>query len=180
MAEASIGRELPVLPLAGIGAAAAIDWPARTSPERHVAGVAMPGAATGGVRALLRLEGGALLALAIAAYARNGAGWLPFAVLFFAPDLALLGYLAGPRVGALLYNAAHSTIGPLAVIGIGVVATSGAVGGFDAFGAQSVTLAAGLVWLAHVGFDRLLGFGLKYDGGFARTHLGHIGRPDPW
>ena len=187
MAETPVAREMPVLPLARTAAApdlreraaTAVGWPARTPlGQRTATSVAMPGAAAGGVRAVLRFEGGAMLALAIAAYAQTGAGWLPFAVLFLAPDLSLLGYLAGPRIGALLYNAAHSTLGPLAVIGVGV--GGGALGELGSLAAQPATLAAGLVWLAHVGFDRLCGFGLKYDGGFARTHLGQIGRPDPW
>jgi hypothetical protein len=163
MAEAPVACDLPVLPLASTRAAPDVHARRRAAP-----GNTLPGAAAGGVRTVLRLEGGAMLALAVAAYAQTGAGWLPFAVLFFAPDLSLLGYLAGPRAGAMLYNATHSAIGPLTAIGFGVL------------GAQPVALAAGLVWLAHVGFDRLCGFGLKYQDGFARTHLGRIGRPDPW
>jgi len=134
--------------------------------RRRAAAVSVPGSASGGVRWLLRLEGGAVLALA--AYAQTGAGWLALAVLFFAPDLSLLGFLAGPRAGALFYNAAHSLLGPLATIAAG------------ALGGQPVALAAGLIWLAHIGFDRLCGFGLHYAGASGRTHLGPIGRPDPW
>ena len=42
--------------------------------------------------------------------------------------------------------------------------------------------AAGLVWLAHIGMDRLLGYGLKYDDHFQHTHLGLIGKHGhaPW
>jgi hypothetical protein len=32
-----------------------------------------------------------------------------------------------------------------------------------------------LIWLAHIGFDRALGYGLKYKAGFGFTHLGRIG-----
>ncbi|MDM0010830.1 DUF4260 domain-containing protein [Variovorax sp. J22P168] len=122
----------------------------------------------GGVRTVLRLEGLAVLVAATLAYGQLGAGWGAFAMLFFVPDFSLLGYLAGPKVGAASYNAAHSYLGPLAAIALGVL------------GEQPVALAAGLIWCAHIGFDRLLGFGLHYASGFGTTHLGRIGRADPW
>src|SRR5581483_12330765 len=62
------------------------------------------GAATGGVRTLLRLEGLALFAAMIALYVLWGGKWWLFAVLFLAPDLSFAAYLAGPRFGALVYN----------------------------------------------------------------------------
>jgi hypothetical protein len=31
-----------------------------------------------------------------------------------------------------------------------------------------------LIWLAHIGMDRMLGYGLKYSGGFKDTHLGRL------
>ncbi len=116
----------------------------------------------------LRLEGLAVLAVAVAAYAQLGAGWGAFALLFLLPDLSLLAYLAGSRVGAMAYNAAHSYIGPAALLGAGFV------------GDLPAALAVGLIWSAHIGFDRALGYGLKYAGGFGETHLGRIGRADPW
>jgi len=127
-----------------------------------------PGAAHGTPRTLLRLEGMAMLAGALIAYDQIGAGWGAFALLFLLPDLSMLGYLRGARTGALLYNAAHSCLGPAALIALG------------ALGAQPVALAGGLIWLAHIGFDRMLGYGLKYREGFGATHLGRIGRPDAW
>ena len=127
-----------------------------------------PGAAHGTPRTLLRLEGLAMLAGALIAYDQIGAGWGAFALLFLLPDLSMLGYLRGARPGALRDNAAHSCLGPAALIALG------------ALGAQPVALAGGLIWLAHVGFDRMLGYGLKYREGFGATHLGRIGRPDAW
>jgi hypothetical protein len=121
----------------------------------------------GAPRRILRAEGGALALAAVVAYAHLDAGWWLFAVLALAPDLAMAGYLAGPRVGALAYNAAHATIGPIAL---------GLVG---AFSGQQAALAVALVWLAHVGVDRMLGYGLKYPTAFADTHLGRIGRSRP-
>lgn len=111
-----------------------------------------------------RLEGLALLAIAAFAYARFGQGWGLFAVLFLAPDLSFAGYLAGPRFGALTYNLAHSLIGPLLLAGAGLVAD------------QSLAVALALIWLAHIGFDRALGYGLKSPLYFGVTHLGLIGK----
>lgn len=130
--------------------------------------VAREQAVSGGVRTLLRLEGVVVLGAAVAAYAQFGAGWGMFALLLLAPDLALLGYLAGPRAGAALYNAAHSYVGAVALLVLGVLA------------AMSWAVAGGLIWCAHIGLDRALGYGLKYGSDFGATHLGRIGRADPW
>ena len=120
--------------------------------------------ATDGVRSLLRAEGLALLVTAVALFAHSGGDWRVFALLFLAPDISFAGYLAGPRVGALAYNAMHSTIGPLVLASAAVVSD------------QHPTLMVALIWLAHIGFDRALGYGLKQARGFAFTHLGYIGR----
>ncbi|MGJ7510333.1 DUF4260 domain-containing protein [Variovorax sp. GT1P44] len=117
---------------------------------------------------MLRAEGLLVLVAAVAAYAQLGAGWGAFAMLFLLPDLSFLGYLAGPRVGAAAYNAAHSYIGPIATLMLG------------SLGGSPVAMAAGLIWCAHIGFDRALGYGLKYATGFGTTHLGRIGPTDPW
>jgi hypothetical protein len=122
------------------------------------------GAVGGGVRSLLRFEGLALLGGAAALYGRSGGDWRLFAVLFLAPDLSFAGYLAGPRVGAAAYNALHSTVGPLMLAAAGIALE------------QHLAVSVALIWLAHVGFDRMLGYGLKYARGFTSTHLGRIGR----
>jgi hypothetical protein len=124
----------------------------------------MSGEVRGGVRIVLRVEGLCVLAVALFLYARHGLGWGTFALFFLAPDLSFLGYLAGPRVGALCYNAAHSYIGAIACFALGAMLPSEAL------------VAASLIWCAHVGFDRALGYGLKYANGFGYTHLGRIGR----
>jgi hypothetical protein len=120
-------------------------------------------AVTGVPRLLLRLEGGALAAIAIVLYAQQGASWWLFAALILAPDLSFLGYLAGPRMGAIAYNAAHTLVVPFALA---------LVGGFLP---ASILIVVALIWAAHIGVDRALGYGLKYARGFGFTHLGRIG-----
>jgi hypothetical protein len=127
-------------------------------------GKEISGSTTGGVKRLLRGEGLALLGCAAAAYWRVGGDWKQFAILFLVPDLSFLGYLAGPRIGAAAYNAMHSTIAPLALIALGIGL------------ADPLAIQLALIWLAHVGFDRALGYGLKYGAAFGFTHLGRIGR----
>ena len=118
------------------------------------------GTAAGGVRALLRAEGLALAAAATTAYAHAGFSWGLFAALFLAPDLSFAAYLFGPKWGGAGYNLVHSTIAPLALGGLGL-----------ALGAP-LFQAIALIALAHIGFDRALGYGLKYSAGFGATHLG--------
>lgn len=112
---------------------------------------------------LQRLEGLAAVGLGVAAYAALGQSWLVFAMLFLAPDLFMLGYLRSAPVGALIYNLGHTYVTPA------LLALLGFVVGPVAFG-----LAA--IWVAHIGFDRMLGYGLKLNGGFEQTHLGLIGK----
>jgi hypothetical protein len=116
---------------------------------------------------LLRLEGLGLFALAIVLYSHSGAAWWLFPVLFLVPDVSFAGYLGGPRIGAVVYNAAHTTLGPIVLAGFGV-----SLG-------QALPITLALVWAAHIGFDRMLGYGLKYAAGFGSTHLGRIGRGIP-
>jgi hypothetical protein len=127
-----------------------------TSPET--------GAVTGMPRLILRAEGLALGLLAVFLYGRLGESWWLFAALILVPDLTLLGYLAGPRAGAAIYNAGHSLAGPAILACLGFV--------LPAF----ILIAIALVWIAHIGADRALGLGLKYGSGFSFTHLGRIGR----
>ena len=122
------------------------------------------GAATGGLRSLLRLEGLTLFIGMTVLYAIWEGSWWVYAILFLTPDLSFLGYLGGPRVGAIVYNAAHSYLAPMALVTTGFALSS------------PLTLSIAMIWLAHIGFDRALGYGLKYSAGFTFTHLGRIGR----
>ena len=76
----------------------------------------------------------------------------------------LAGYLCGPRLGAIVYNAAHSYMAPMALMTAGFAM------------AEPLVLSLAMIWLAHIGFDRALGYGLKYAAGFGFTHLGRIGK----
>ena len=122
------------------------------------------GAASGGVKILLRLEGLTLFAGMTLLYAIWDGSWWVYAILFLVPDLSFLGYLAGPQAGAVVYNAAHSYLAPMTLM----------VAGFSM--ASPLVLSIAMIWLAHIGIDRALGYGLKYKTGFGFTHLGRIGK----
>ncbi len=128
------------------------------------ASAGVPGAVTGGVRTVLRLEGLALFIGMTSLYYIWDGDWLVYALLFFVPDLSFAAYLSGPRFGAMIYNAAHSYLAPMAMMTAG-------------FGTASpLILSLAMIWLAHIGFDRALGYGLKYAAGFGFTHMGRIGK----
>jgi hypothetical protein len=111
---------------------------------------------------LLKLEGLAILIGSLAVYVHQEWSGLIFAALFLTPDLSMLGYLLNPRIGARTYNAAHVYALPLLLL----------VGAFLAD--QPTGMQIALIWLAHIGADRLLGFGLKYETDFKDTHLQRV------
>jgi hypothetical protein len=112
--------------------------------------------------ALLRVEGVALLALSVLLYRVNGESWLLFGVLLLAPDLSMLGYFAGPKVGAAIYNAFHTYAIPAVVGALGMVFAS------------PLMVAVAVIWFAHIGMDRTVGYGLKYPSSFKDTHLERV------
>ena len=113
---------------------------------------------------LLRLEGLCYAIAALLIYWQQGFSWWILAALILVPDLSMLGYLAGRRVGALCYNVVHAT--PLAwALLIFAYSTN-----------NSLALAIALIWFTHIGIDRALGYGLKYATGFKDTHLGSMGK----
>jgi hypothetical protein len=110
-------------------------------------------------RPLLHLEGAAVLIVSLFSYHWSQGSWLPFALLFLVPDLSMLGYAANVRVGAITYNAVHTYVGPLELAGY-------------SFGSNRPAICLrSLMWIAHIGLDRMLGFGLKYPTRFNDTHL---------
>lgn len=121
-------------------------------------------AVAGHPRMILMFEGFALFVLCIFLYAKLGYSWWMFGALIFAPDISMAGYLRNPKVGAQLYNAFHLTGLPIAI------------GAWGYSWSEPLALAIALVWLAHIGMDRMLGYGLKYETAFVDTHLGRIGK----
>jgi len=111
---------------------------------------------------LIGIEGAAVLLTACFYYQQVHGNWWWFALLFLAPDVSILGYLVNKRIGAACYNFAHTYTLPLALLG--VLSITG----------HSSFFWLGIIWLAHIGFDRLLGFGLKYESDFKDTHLQRI------
>ena len=116
----------------------------------------------GSVVYILRWDGLVLAAVTALLYARLGASWWLFAALWLAPDLSMLGYLAGPFWGSRVYNAVHAYATP------GTLAACALVLHADPL------LPFALIWVNHIAVDRLLGYGLKYPSGFKDTHLGRL------
>lgn len=111
------------------------------------------------IKTYLKLEGFAVFALSVYVYFALGFGWAAFLFLLLVPDVSMLGYLKDSKTGATIYNAGHTYLVP------GLL---GAIGyGLDA----NALLAASLIWIAHIGMDRMLGYGLKRFTGFKDTHL---------
>lgn len=113
-------------------------------------------------RVLLHLEGAIVLLASLVLYALRGGNWWLFALLLLTPDLSALGYLAGSRLGARCYNLVHTYLLP------GMLAAYGLLGG------KELAFLLALIWFAHIGMDRVLGFGLKYMPEFKDTHLAHV------
>jgi len=114
---------------------------------------------------LLRLEGAALLAGSLLAYTTTGRPWWLIPLTLLLPDLSAVGYLVGARVGARVYNLFHITPLPGLLFAVGWWQNA------------SLASALGLIWLAHIGMDRMLGYGLKYDDDFQHTHLSRSEEP---
>jgi hypothetical protein len=112
---------------------------------------------------LLRIEGACIFGSTIWAYSRFGQSWWTFAGLLFVPDLGMAGYLANTSMGAVLYNSVHTETPPILLLCTALARNNRTVAGWA------------LCWLAHIGMDRMLGYGLKYGTAFGHTHLGNIG-----
>ncbi len=119
---------------------------------------------TNNVTLWLRLEAALLLATSATAYFWLGGTWIPFAALFLVPDLSMMAYLRGAEAGARAYNLAHSYAAPAAA----ALAAAAATG--------ELPSPLWLIWVAHIAFDRVAGYGLKQSHSFHATHLGPIGR----
>jgi hypothetical protein len=119
-------------------------------------------AVTGRPLLWLRLEGLTLLGAALLLFSTTHQPWwlVPAAILL--PDLFMAGYLGGTKLGAVAYNLGHAYPLPVVLSLIGISTH------------HPLVLALGLIWLAHIGMDRALSYGLKYDSAFTHTHLANL------
>jgi hypothetical protein len=116
------------------------------------------------VDVILRAEQLAAFAAGIVIWLANGGpAWLLLPAWLLV-DLSMVGYLGGPLLGSITYNAAHNAVLPIALLGLGWWS-----------GVGWMVLAGGVI-LTHIGLDRALGYGLKLPTDFRDTHLGRIGR----
>ena len=113
-------------------------------------------------RSLLHVEGAVAAVAAVALYFHLGYPWWLLVVLALAPDLSMLGYVAGPAVGAIAYDLAHTYAVPVILGTIGVLADA------------NLAVQLALIWITHIGVDRAIGYGLKYRTGFGDTHLQRV------
>ena len=121
-----------------------------------------PSAVTGTPRTILCAEGGVIAAAALIFAFSTGLSWWLLVILILAPDLSMLGYLKSARVGTWAYNLAHTYVVPVLLLIIAWQITA------------PVLTHVALIWIAHIGFDRLIGYGLKYETAFRHTHLSRL------
>ena len=112
----------------------------------------------------VRADAAVLLVITLWVVTTTSSSWTWFWVLFLAPDLSMIGYVFGPRVGAVTYNAGHLYAWPAGLLAAGV-----------AYHASFATTAA-LSWIAHIAFDNVVGYGLKLPISFEQTVYGPIGK----
>ena len=113
-------------------------------------------------RLFLHAEGLAVFIIALVLYARGGYSWWTFALLLLTPDLAFLFHLVNPRIGNTVYNIVHTYIFPVALAL------------FSAETGNPLGLQLALIWLAHIGMDRAVGYGFKYPDETKKTHFSAI------
>ncbi|SCY15429.1 protein of unknown function [Lysinibacillus sp. TC-37] len=114
------------------------------------------------LRKIISLEYVIALIITVFFYGHLDFSWLYFMVFLLLPDITMIGYLLNPKIGAVFYNIGHSFISPALLLVIGFMMSS------------SILLMIALIWLAHIFLDRALGYGLKYEEAFQKTHLQQI------
>lgn len=113
---------------------------------------------------VLKLEEIAMTAMGIyllTIYNLNISIWI-WLLLFFSPDISMLGYIVNAKAGAITYNIFHHKGIAIAIAAVGY------------FMQVEVLLSIGILLFAHSSFDRMMGYGLKYYTSFNNTHLGKI------
>lgn len=114
------------------------------------------------IKIMLHVEGFSILALSLYLYGYHDFSWIFFFILLFAPDLSILGYLIDNKVGAIVYNVFHTYTTVIFVLFLSFLLINETI------------LAVGLIWAAHIGMDRMVGYGLKYTNTFKETHLNRV------
>jgi uncharacterized protein DUF4260 len=112
----------------------------------------------------IRADAAAIVALTLWAVSVTNSSWIWFFALFLLPDLSMIGYVFGPRVGAAAYNVGHLYAWPVGLLAAGLTTHA------------SFATTAALSWIAHIALDNVVGYGLKLPTGFEYTTLGPIGR----
>jgi hypothetical protein len=111
------------------------------------------------VKNLLRLEGLAVFLASLYFYSMLDASWFLFALLWLVPDISMVGYLKDKKVGAIVYNLAHTYLPVIVLIVFGL------------WQSDRFIISLGVIWSSHIGLDRFLGYGLKYPSEFKDTHI---------
>ncbi|HBT73816.1 MAG TPA: DUF4260 domain-containing protein [Lysinibacillus sp.] len=114
------------------------------------------------LRKIISLEYVIALIITVFFYGHLDFSWLYFMVFLLLPDITMIGYLLNPKIGAVFYNIGHSFVLPALLLVIDFMMSS------------SISLMVALIWLAHIFLDRALGYGLKYEEAFQKTHLQQI------
>jgi AcrR family transcriptional regulator len=104
----------------------------------------------------------AVLLAALIIYNTLDYSWLTFALFILAPDLTAVGYLINTRIGSITYNLGHIYAVPITIAIIALWLN------------WPLGIQIALIWAAHIGMDRLVGYGLKYPDNFKHTHLNQI------
>lgn len=111
------------------------------------------------IKYILQLEGAAILSLAIYLFAKSNGSWWMFGLLLLSTDLAMILYLFGLKIGTFSYNLVHNYILPVGMVIFGL------------HFANELAVQLSLIWFAHIGMDKMVGYGLKYSTGFKHTHF---------
>ncbi|MEN9692957.1 MAG: hypothetical protein RLZZ330_601 [Actinomycetota bacterium] len=112
--------------------------------------------------AILRLEGFVLLLAATTSFVKTGQPLWWAAVIILLPDFLLTKRVKESKIGGRIYDITHTYPLPSFVMFIAVIS--------DYEFVMPLT-AITLLWFSHIGFDRLIGRGEKYDGAFVDKQL---------
>lgn len=121
------------------------------------------------MKTLLKFEEAAMFGLCIFILITLNVPWWAYLLLVIGPDISMLGYSFGNKIGADCYNFFHHKGVAIAIFAIGVILNSHL---------GDIVSIAGIILFGHSSMDRMLGYGLKLDEGFKYTHLGIIGKKD--